>query len=115
MVRVQERKTGMTRKLKFGVVAGALIAALTGTGFYWSLGHEPETIRLPGTVETQEVRLSSRVGGRVSKICVQEGDVVQEGQPLVYLEMPELVAQRDQVAARLQAAEAMLERAHNGP
>ncbi len=28
---------------------------------------------LPGIVETQEVRLSSRVGGRVDKVLVREG------------------------------------------
>ena len=51
---------------------GALLLAATGTGigFFLQYRQERTELRLPGTVETQEVRLSSRVGGRVSKVLV---------------------------------------------
>ncbi len=38
-----------------------------------------QTIVLPGIVETQEVRLRSKVGGRVLKVLVKEGDMVEFG------------------------------------
>jgi multidrug resistance efflux pump len=66
-------------------------------------------------VETQEVRLSSKVGGRVARMAVAEGDLVRPGQPLVYFDVPELQAQYEQTQARLQAAEADLDKARNGP
>src|SRR5262249_34735921 len=63
----------------------------------------------------QEVRLSSKVGGRVADIHTFEGAVVEPDQPLVTFEEPELKAQYEQQLARLRAAEADLDKAHNGP
>ncbi|MDX1944941.1 MAG: efflux RND transporter periplasmic adaptor subunit [Pirellulaceae bacterium] len=97
-------------------VVGLLAVALTGGGYWYNyLWKTPTELLLPGTVETQEVRLSSRVGGRVSKILVRESDLVSAGQPLVELEMPELDSQRSQLEAQQQAAEAVLARLKKGP
>ncbi len=104
----------MSRKLTIIVTAGVLLSVAGGWAGYAAWGQRRETLRLPGTVETQEVRLSPRVGGRVSKIAVREGDLVQAGQPLVFIEVPELMAQREAAAARLAAAQAQLEKARNG-
>src|SRR5262245_642753 len=98
------------------VLASAAIAAATGAGgAYWFYVNSPTELRLAGTVETQEVRLSSRVGGRIYKIAVREGETVREGQELVYLEAPELQARRDQLQAALDAAQAQLAKAESGP
>lgn len=99
------------------ITAGVALAALAvaGTGCYWIFFHQTPTLYLPGTVEIQEVRLGSRIGGRVSKVSVSEGQLVEPNQPLIYFEAPELEAQRDQTVARLRAAEAQLEKAQNGP
>jgi multidrug resistance efflux pump len=102
----------MTWKILF--TSAALLAAALGFGSYWPFGHSAQVRRLPGVVETQEVRLSSKVGGRVDRVAVAEGDLVRPGQPLVYFEVPELQAQYEQMQARLQAAEADLEKANNG-
>jgi multidrug resistance efflux pump len=65
-------------------------------------------------VEVQEIKLASKVGGRVRQVRVAEGDLVQPGDVLVTFEVPELTAQRQQCQARLEAAEADLARALNG-
>jgi multidrug resistance efflux pump len=78
------------------------------------LGERDTELRLQGTVEIQEVRLASKIGGRVAAVLTREGIVVQEGQVLVRLEAPELEAQREQLQARVQAASAALERMRNG-
>jgi multidrug resistance efflux pump len=65
-------------------------------------------------VEVQEVRLGSKVGGRVVEVAIAEGDEVETGQVLVRFEAPELEAQRQQLQAQLQAATAELEKARNG-
>ncbi|MEQ1830228.1 MAG: hypothetical protein ABL921_29995, partial [Pirellula sp.] len=70
---------------------------------------------LPGIVETQEVRLSSKVGGRIVRVLVQEGERAQANQPLVEFECEELQAKRAQLVALQDAAQAKLDMMCNGP
>jgi HlyD family secretion protein len=95
---------------------GLVLLAAGGSLAAWvvQFRRPPSELRLPGTVETQEVRLSSRVGGRVSKVLVRESQMVEPGQPIVELEMPELDAQRDHLIAQKEAAEAVLTKLENG-
>ncbi|MCI0683346.1 MAG: efflux RND transporter periplasmic adaptor subunit [Gemmataceae bacterium] len=97
-----------------GIGAVVLVGVAGAAGYLWHVNHQAARLRLPGTVEIQEVRLSSRVGGRIEAVLTQEGAIVEPGQPLVHLEMPELRAQRDQYQARLQAAQATLLKAQRG-
>jgi multidrug resistance efflux pump len=97
------------------LVGGALLAVGSGVlGLSWQLLHRPETLCLPGVVEIQEVRLGSKIGGRVAEVAIAEGDEVEAGQVLVRFDAPELEAQRQQLQARLQATTAELEKAQNG-
>jgi multidrug resistance efflux pump len=114
--------TTVRRKSRFAMFVkplalGALLLAATGTGigFFLQYRQERTELRLPGTVETQEVRLSSRVGGRVSKVHVRESQTVEPGQPIVELAMPELDSQRAHLVAQRDAAEAVLRRLEKGP
>src|SRR5581483_6258313 len=96
----------MRRKLLIGLaVVGMATAA--GFAYFWS-GSSAQEVRLPGTVEVQEVRLASKVGGRVLTVAVREGQVVEAGQVLVTFDAAELTAQRDQARAKLDAAKAAL-------
>lgn len=94
-----------------------VVVGLLGAGayFFWPFGQSEPELKLPGTVEIQEVRLSSKVGGRVDRVAVREGQLVEAKEPLIYLEVPELLAQRDQAQAKLDAAIANSERVYNGP
>jgi multidrug resistance efflux pump len=98
------------------IVLGLLLVAAGGSAFsvLMQYRHRPNELRLPGTVEVQEVRLSSRVGGRVAKVLTSESATVEAGQPIVELEMPELDAQRAQLVAQKEAARAVLQRLENG-
>jgi multidrug resistance efflux pump len=99
------------------ILVVVLLAAAGGTSAgLWMHFHPQSTeLKLPGTVETQEVRLSSRVGGRVSKVYVSDGQLLEAGQKVLELEMPELDAQYAQLEAQKQAAEAELAKLVNGP
>lgn len=55
-----------------------------------------------GTIETDEVHVASRYGGRVEKILAWEGDILTNGQIIAELDAAELRAQRDQAAATLE-------------
>jgi multidrug resistance efflux pump len=94
-------------------IAVGLVLVLTagaGLGFYWSFHRKPAPLRLPGTVEIQEVRLSSRIGGRVKSIAVREGQLLKPNDVLAEFEAPELEAQRDQSRQKRAAAAASLEK-----
>src|SRR5262249_790047 len=92
-----------------------IIAGAGALGFFWPFGRQEDALRLPGTVEIQEVRLGSKVGGRVAQVEVAEGDLVKPGQVLVRFDIPELKAQYQQCKARLQAAETDLAKRVAGP
>lgn len=59
-----------------------------------------------GTIDTDEVHVASRYGGRVERILAQEGDTLKSGQVIAELDAAELKARRDQVAAQLAELEA---------
>jgi HlyD family secretion protein len=101
---------------KSTVLIGLLLlaAVAAGLGFFWPF-HNGKVLTLPGIVEIQEVRLGSKIGGRIAKLLVAEGQIVSRGQRLLELEAPELANQRDQQRARVDQAQADLERALNGP
>ncbi len=101
------------KPLLAGVVVVAAGAA--GAGYYFRLQRPRSELWMPGTVETQDVRLSSRVGGRVSKVFVKEGQTVEAGAEILQLDMPELDTQRKQLEAQLAAAKALLAKAEKGP
>jgi len=59
-----------------------------------------------GTIETDEVHVASRYGGRVAKLYVREGDLLTNGQCIAELEASELIATHAEAAATLQELEA---------
>jgi HlyD family secretion protein len=54
-----------------------------------------------GTIESDEIRVASRYGGRVEAIGAWEGETLTNGQIIVALDAAELQAQRDKAAAIL--------------
>ncbi len=96
------------------VLAAVLAAGAVALGFFWPFGRRADVLRLPGVVEIQEVRLGSKVGGRVAAVNVLEGDLVGPGRTLIEFAAPELKAQLDQARARRDAAAANLARLEKG-
>ncbi len=79
---------------------GVLALALLGT----SCNKSSNPTSVSGTIETDEVHVASRYGGRVEKIFAWEGDSLTNGQVIVELFAAELHAQRDRIAAQLDEA-----------
>ncbi len=108
------RRSVVLLLLAAGLVACAAAAAV------WTLGRRPwarstEQLVFAGTIEARDVRVGSLAGGRVVAVHVDEGDAVVAGAPLVRLENPPLVRQRQEQAARLAAARAALALVEAGP
>ncbi len=102
--------------MKITLALGVLVlAGVAGAVTYFTAFAAPKVLRFPGIVEIQEVRLGSKIAGRVAKLFVREGESVQPGQVLLEFEVPELENMRDQLKARLAAVEAEYDRARAGP
>lgn len=63
-----------------------------------------------GFIEADEIRLGSRVGGRVARVLVEEGQQVHKGDTLIELEPFDLVERQRQAEAELAARQAELDR-----
>jgi len=90
------------RWLLLPLVLFLMLAALR-----WSQQRE-EPFRVSGFLEADEIRVGSRVGGRVGKVLVDEGSRVEAGTVLLELEPYDLLEKRAELAARVKALEARL-------
>lgn len=80
------------------LVAGGIFASR------WIQHRSDATLQGSGTVEARYIRVGSKVGGRVNKVLVREGDSVQPDQVLVTFDDQELQAALGQSRAAWQKA-----------
>lgn len=99
----------MIQRIAIGFVA---IALLLGLLVYSQMRVEP--LKVSGYVEADEIRLGSRVGGRVKAVHCQEGQAVTAGTLLLELEEFDLLARKAEATAQVAASEAELARLKNG-
>ena len=99
----------MIKKIVAVVLVAAALAALL---YYSQVRFRPR--KISGFLEADEIRLGSRVGGRVLKIHVAEGDRVKAAAPLVDLDPYDLLDLRAQAAATVQSRQADLDKLHAG-
>jgi HlyD family secretion protein len=77
---------------------------------------EDVTQRIRGSGKIQPVRtvnLSPKTAGRIQELLVDQGDRVEQGQVVARMDAQDLVAERNQAAANLAAAQARLETLQN--
>lgn len=99
----------MTRRIvPVVIVVSLLVAALV----YRQRATGPLVVS--GFVEADEIRLGSRVGGRVSEVLVEEGAAVAAGQVLIRLEPYDLLRRLEEAQANLAARRADLEKLQRG-
>lgn len=94
-----------------------VVVLLGGIGWYVvpSYFSAKTVLKLPGIVEEQEIRLSSKIGGRIKDVFAVEGASAGAGEVLVTFESPEVEARLLQLQAQLKIADARLKQARNGP
>ncbi len=92
------------RLLVLVLAAIALIAILNYSQY------RTEEVRVSGFVEADEIRIGSRVGGRVHQVHVQEGQMVAKDDLLIELEPFDLLEQRAAAVAEKEAVRAEYER-----
>jgi HlyD family secretion protein len=95
----------MNRKRILIILAAAAILAATALAAGWF--HSDTALEGSGTVEARNIRVGSKIGGRIEKVLVREGDSVQPGQILIIFDDKEL-------QAALQESQANAEKAQRG-
>ncbi|MCC6679540.1 MAG: HlyD family efflux transporter periplasmic adaptor subunit [Phycisphaeraceae bacterium] len=90
-----------------------LAVVLTALLIYSQQRHEPASVS--GFIEAHQVRIGSRVGGRVAKVLSQEGDHVSAGQALIELEPFDLLQRKAQAVAQLALNRQRLDELKAGP
>ncbi len=81
----------MSRKRLIGI---AIILGLGVAAYVWA-SSRPQPLVASGTVEARDIRVGSKVGGRVEQVLVREGDRVEAGQVLATFDDRELKANMD--------------------
>ncbi len=86
-------------------------------GIYTIAGYfiiSPEPLIVQGEVEATQIRVSAKIAGRVERLYVKEGNLVEKGQLLVSIESPEIDAKLKQAKAVEKAATAQKTKADKG-
>lgn len=91
--------------------AGIACESCANTGFGFN---KEKPLLFSGTIETREIRVGSKAGGRVTDVLVVEGQEAKAGQSLIRFDVAELEAQRMQAEARVAQQQARLERLERG-
>ncbi|UCF20188.1 MAG: HlyD family efflux transporter periplasmic adaptor subunit [Gemmatimonadota bacterium] len=96
-------------------LVGVVVAAIAVTLWFTLLrGGGDDEIMASGTVEATEADLGFQVPGRIERIAVREGDSVEPGQELAWLDRTETLARLEAAQAQAEAAQALLEELASG-
>ena len=74
----------------------------------------PKPIEVQGEVEATQVKVATKIVGRIDSLAVHKGDIVKKGQLLFTLKSPEMEARLSQARAGLKGAEAQHNKAVAG-
>src|SRR5262245_20092560 len=93
----------------------AALGFLAVSALFAGCGGSERGARGSGTIEMDEVDVASLVGGRVTRIAVQEGDSVHAGDTLAVLDQGEVAASVEMRRAEAERAAALWRDVRAGP
>lgn len=94
-------------------LVGIGVLALLALGLW--LAYRPAPDQLQGMVDARELRIASKVAGRLAAVHVAEGQRVAAGQLIATLDSPEVAAKARQAQAAVEAAGQQADKAAAGP
>ena len=101
----------MKKKIAF-IAAILVVGGLTAA--FARRGRGGDSLVASGTLEARNISVGSKVGGRISRVLVHEGDRVEPNQLLVVFDSAELEGQLVQAQGRVEAARANLDKMLRG-
>src|SRR5262245_57748719 len=87
--------------LRYVFIPLMLIALIAGVVFYIRPSNPSGVLEVSGAIEARNIRVGSKVGGRVAEVRVREGNGVEPGQVLLTFADDELEAALRQARANL--------------
>jgi HlyD family secretion protein len=84
---------GKKYHIKFVLVCMILLFGIGCTLFG---NHKEKYLTLNGTIEVDDILVGSKIGGRVTEVLVQEGEVVKKGDVLARIDDAELLTKKEQ-------------------
>src|SRR5438132_460934 len=75
-------------RVKKGTILFLIVLLAAAAGAFWAFrpGRSDKRLIHSGSIEARDVEVGSLVGGRVSRVLVEEGSAVARAQPLVEFE-----------------------------
>ena len=101
-------------KTKHYLIAAAILAVLIFIGYAIWIVSRPIPLEVQGEVEATQVKVASKLIGRIDSLLVHKGDDVSMGSLLFTISSPELDAKYLQASAVRKAAGFQKEKADNG-
>ncbi len=106
------QETNSTKSIILGIGIIAILMVLIASAGFIFFGEKEDIIT--GQVEVDEIRIAGKVPGRIAEFLVEEGQSVKEGDTLVRIYSPEVLAKLEQAEAAKAAAEAQNQKAIAG-
>ena len=96
-------------------LAGILIVIFTAVIIYAVIIIlKPNKVELQGIAEATQIKVASKLVGRVDSLAIKKGDDVKKGDLLFVINSPEIDAKMNQAMAAREAAQAQKVKAENG-
>ena len=92
-------------KLKRLILPLLALVAVAVAAYSMGWFHHDDSLQGSGTVEARDIRVGSKIGGRIDKVLVREGDTVEAGQVLITFDDKELLASLAQTRASAEKAQ----------
>jgi HlyD family secretion protein len=93
--------------MKKRLIVAILVVVVLSAAFAWK-SRGTDRFSASGTLEARNISVGSKIGGRISRVLVREGDHVEPNQLLVVFDSAELEAALLQAQGRVEAARANL-------
>lgn len=94
------------------IMVAILFVLMIGLSTWYLSRREPLVVQ--GEVQSRTFDIAARVDGRIGQIVVARSQGVRQGEPLILIENPELIARKKQSEANLRVADAELARVRAG-
>lgn len=96
------------------VVLALIVLVIMGISQLQQFATQPREQFLQGQMEARRVLVAGKVPGRIERLLVHEGDVVQKDSLVAVISSPEIEAKKIQAQGALGAAKAQASKARNG-
>jgi HlyD family secretion protein len=102
------------KKSRNYIIASAIVILILFIGYTIWILSKPIPMEIQGEVDATQIKVASKLVGRIDSLAVHKGQDIQKGELLFVLNSPELEAKKMQASAAKSAAEAQQDKAENG-